>query len=127
MAITYKENVAISVELLLLSDKVVYSFLGGTDEEYFESRPNDLLKLEVINWSRKNGYDYYFLGGGKEEGDSLYQYKKDFFPKDRDQTFYTGRKILNDIIYNELVQNNPKAIESDSKDFFPLYRYRENE
>ena len=127
LAITFKDNLAISVELLLLFDKVVYSFLGGTDEAYFYARPNDLLKLEVINWARKNGYEYYFLGGGKVEGDSLYHYKKRFFPKARDYTFYTGRKILNEEIYNTLVQNNPNAAKSLSKEFFPLYRYRESE
>lgn len=62
LAVVYKENLAISVELLLLSDKVVYSFLGGTDNTYFYARPNDFLKFEVFNWSRKNGYEFYFLG-----------------------------------------------------------------
>ena len=127
LAVVYKENLAISGELLLLSDKVVYSFLGGTDETYFYARPNDLLKLEVINWSRKNGYEHYFLGGGKVERDNLYNYKKSFFPKDRDLIFYTGRKILNKEIYNNLAQNNPNASKSLAKEFFPLYRYRESE
>ncbi len=123
LAIIYKGNLAISVELLLLFDKVVYSFLGGTEAAYFNTRPNDLLKLEVINWARKNGYEYYFLGGGKVSGDSLYRYKKRFFPKDKDYIFYTGRKILNKHIYDSLVENNPNALKSPVKEFFPLYRY----
>ncbi|MDE3743528.1 GNAT family N-acetyltransferase [Maribacter polysaccharolyticus] len=129
LALVYKENLAISAELLLLSGKVVYSFLGGTDETYFYARPNDLLKLEVINWSRKSGYEYYFLGGGKEERDNLYNYKKRFFPKDRDLTFYTGRKILNKEIYNNLAQtqNTPNTQNPCAKEFFPLYRYLESE
>ena len=123
LVVVYGNSVAISAELLLLSNNVVYSFLGGTNEAYFYARPNDLLKLEVINWSRKNGYEYYFLGGGKVENDSLHHYKKSFFPKDREYTFYTGRKILNMEIYKKLVQNNPDSSKSLTNEFFPLYRY----
>ncbi len=125
LAIVYNENTAISAELLLLSEKVVYSFLGGTDEAFFNVRPNDLLKFEVINWSRESGYEFYFLGGGKVERDSLYHYKKKFFPKENDYTFYTGRKILNEEIYNRLVKNNPNASKSLTSAYFPLYRYKE--
>ena len=127
LAIVYKGKGAISVELLLLSDTVVYSFLGGTDEAYFYARANDLLKLEVMNWARKLGYEYYFLGGGKVELDNLYNFKKRFFPKDEDLTFYTGRKILNPAIYNKLVDHNPDASKSDPSAFFPLYRYKQYE
>lgn len=123
LAVVYKENIEISVELLLLTREVVFSFLGGTDEAYFHTRPNDLLKFEVIKWSRVNGYKYYFLGGGKVEDDSLYHYKKRFFPKDKDLTFYTGRKILNEDIYQTLVRNSPNALKVESNQFFPLYRF----
>ena len=125
LAFTFKGKKAVSVELLLLSDKVVYSFLGGSDEDYFYARPNDLLKLKVMNWARKKDFEYYFLGGGKVEKDSLYHYKKSFFPKDQDYTFYTGRKILNKEIYNALVQSNPVASKSATNEFFPLYRYKQ--
>jgi len=127
LAVVYKENIAISVELLLLTRDVVYSFLGGTDEAYFHTRPNDLLKFEVIKWSRVNGYKYYFLGGGKVENDSLYHYKKAFFPKDKDYTFYTGRKILNQDIYQTLVRNTPNVSKVRSNQFFPLYRFVDRE
>lgn len=126
VAIVYDQNKAVSVELLLLSEGVIYSFLGGTIKSHFNTRPNDLLKVEVMAWARKNGYDYYFLGGGREEKDSLYYYKKSFFPKDRDTMFYTGRKIINLEIYNNLVVNNPHATKTLSTTFFPLYRYNEN-
>lgn len=126
VAIVYDQNKAVSAELLLLSEGIMYSFLGGTNEAHFDSRPNDLLKVEVMAWARKNGYNYYFLGGGKKQNDSLYHYKKSFFPKDRDTMFYTGRKILNFEVYKNLVANNPHATKSLSSTFFPLYRYKEN-
>ena len=43
----------------------IYSFLGGTNESYFNMRPNELLKLKVLEWARENDYTFYVLGGGK--------------------------------------------------------------
>ena len=116
----------ISTELLLLSDDIAYSFMGGTDSEHFASRPNDLLKIETINWARSMGYKFYILGGGLSDGDSLYQYKKKFFPLDKEIVFYTGRKILDQNIYDsitEQVLGEQQHVNADlSTGFFPLYR-----
>ena len=122
IVIIYKDEIAISAELLLLSDTTVNSFLGGTDINYFNTRPNDFLKIEVLNWARKKGYSYYLLGGGRENNDSLYHYKKDFFPTDEDTTFYTGRKIIDQQSYNILVGTNPYCIGCTFGNYFPLYR-----
>ncbi|MBU2996729.1 GNAT family N-acetyltransferase [Cellulophaga baltica] len=117
LIIILKDNTPISVELILKSDDTLYSFLGGTDSNYFECRPNDFLKIEALNWARVNGFKYYVLGGGRKNGDNLYKYKKTFFHKDEDVIYYTGRKIVNPEVYNEL----SKGKTTDS-DFFPLYR-----
>jgi len=100
IALVYKDGKAISTELILIYQDTLYSFLGGTNADYFHTRPNDFLKIEVLNWGRKNNFDYYSLGGGRSDGDNLYKYKKTFFPKDEDVTFYTGRKIINLEILN---------------------------
>lgn len=120
--IVYKDEAPISSELLLLSDTTINSFLGGTDEKYFETRPNDFLKLEVLKWARERGFTYYFLGGGRENNDSLYHYKKDFFPLDEDTIFYTGRKIIDKEGYDILVSNNPYCAGCTFGNYFPLYR-----
>lgn len=129
LAIIYKDSNAISTELLLLSNNTMFSYLGGTNANYFDLRPNDFLKIETINWGRKQGFDYYLLGGGLENGDGLYQYKKKFFPNDPDVFFYTGRKIINKEVYSNLVNMMSKEkvvdniYEADNvNSFFPKYR-----
>jgi len=127
IAVIYKDEIPISSEFILLSNNTVYSFLGGTDANYFNSRPNDFLKLEVLKWGRKQGKQYYSLGGGREDNDGLYKYKKSFFPKDPDVVYYTGRKIVNKKVYKELllkknvndIQVITKTIEAN---YFPFYR-----
>ena len=133
----YKDNLPISTEFILLSSETVFSYLGGTNSEYFNTRPNDFLKVNMMNWARKLDFKYYVLGGGRANEDSLYDYKKFFFPKDEDVIFYTGRKVLNQKIYQELVVkaknlNGRKEIKEDKlknknstvkvDTFFPTYR-----
>ena len=90
-------------------------------------RPNDFLKIEVMKWAITNGKKYYVLGGGRGNNDSLYQYKKTFFPKDEDAMFYTGRKIINHDIYNSLVRkievdyDDVLSSVKDSSTYFPIY------
>lgn len=125
IVIIKKEKLPISTELLLLSEDKVYSFLGGTDAAYFSTRPNDFLKIETLKWARKKGYKYYFLGGGRIDGDDLYKYKKAFFPLDIDTIFYTGRKILNEKVYEILNAKNPYCIGCTFFNYFPLYRCKQ--
>lgn len=129
LAMVYKDDKAISTELLLLSGDTMFSFLGGTDAEFFAMRPNDFLKIKTLNWARDKGFSYYVVGGGLSDGDGLYQYKKKFFPEDPDLNFYTGRKILNPEIYWELTskaQQKPISEMDQEADitegFFPRYR-----
>lgn len=124
----YLQSKVISSELVLVSNNAIYSFLGGTDENYFDKRPNDLLKFELINWARRNNKDFYILGGGYGYEDGIFKYKKSFFPNDV-VTFYTGRKIVNIEKYLEFAKLNndyriskllnPLSIEDDS--FFPIF------
>jgi hypothetical protein len=133
IAFVCKDNTAISVELILISGDTLYSFLGGTIAEYFNLRPNDFLKIEVMKWARNNGYKYYLLGGGRKDNDSLYKYKKSFFPNDKDIIYYTGRKIIDKKIYEKLdkllnchVITEDIGLEEIKKEveisFFPAYR-----
>ncbi|WP_171017393.1 GNAT family N-acetyltransferase [Maribacter sp. ACAM166] len=128
IAMVYLNDIPISTEFLLLSNDTIYSYLGGTNSEFFKTRPNDFLKVEVLHWARSNGFKYYVLGGGRVDNDPLYTYKKSFSPKDKDLIFYTGRKILNQKIYNNLVSKrmeeieNFKELNTTANTFFPGYR-----
>lgn len=124
----YSEEIPISSELLLVSNATIFSFLGGTDDKYFDKRPNDFLKVEALNWARIAGKKYYVLGGGYGFEDGIFKYKKAFFPNNV-VPYYTGRKILNQEVYNELVQkvsqlrqdSGLQGLELSDSSFFPLY------
>lgn len=98
----YKEDVPISVELVLYSNYIAYSFLGGTLENYFEYRPNDYLKHILIDDLKQRGIKYYCLGGGIELDDGIYKYKKNFAKKGI-YDFYIGKLIYNQEIYDLVV------------------------
>lgn len=123
----YKDNTPISTELMLLGNDTVYSFLGGTDENYFSSRPNDFLKIKAMEWGYSLGKQFYILGGGRKNRDNLFNYKKTYFPKDTDVIFYTGRKIISEEKYHILnsfcKEHHTKAYQNNLEhNFFPSYR-----
>lgn len=127
IAFAYYEDIPISAELIINYRKKIFAFLGGTNAEYFSHRPNDFLRVKIIDWSINNGFNFYILGGGMKDGDGLYKSKKALFPKDDDYMFYTGRKIIDQDIYTMLSIKKDKMYaelsEKDLKDcFFPYYR-----
>jgi hypothetical protein len=127
----YHENQIISSETVLISKDSIFSFLGGTDNNYFDKRPNDFLKFEMINWAREKDMKYYVLGGGYGYEDGIFKYKKSFFPDDI-VNYNTGRKIVNSEVYKELFDINNslraakglEALSVDDTSFFPLYNKR---
>lgn len=81
-ALAVLDGVVVSAELVLHSDRHAYSFLGGTDERAFASRPNELLKLAIVRWCRERGLRDLVLGGGASPGDGIERYKRAFAPRD---------------------------------------------
>lgn len=125
--VVYYQEIPISVELIINYKDTIFAFLGGTNAEYFSYRPNDFLRVKVIEWAISNGKKYYVLGGGMKDGDGLYKNKKSLFPKDEDATFYTGRKVIDEKVYNELcLASCDTYAKLDKEDlnnyFFPYYR-----
>lgn len=117
--LTFLNDAPISSEMVLLSSDSMFSFLGGTLSEYFDLRPNEILKHHLNLWGYKNGYKYFILGGGLGKDDGIFKYKQSFFPNDA-LPFYTGRKILNKEIYSVLCVNSGQ--DAYSEEFFPMYR-----
>lgn len=113
------EGKIISTELVIYGSQNVYSYLGGTDKEYFDKRPNDFLKYEIIKWAKEKGLKNYVLGGGYGEDDGIFQYKLALAPRGQEE-FYTGKKIFDQAAYDELVSLRGKT--ESNKSFFPLYR-----
>ncbi|MFH4969073.1 GNAT family N-acetyltransferase [Gaetbulibacter sp. M240] len=128
IALVYKDNIPISTELIINNNNTIYAYLGGTDSNYYKYRPNDFLRVEVIKWAIKNKLTSYVLGGGLKDGDSLYKSKKSFFPKDDEVIYYTGRKIVDQKVYEVLCENEVGTYSDIHKDdmrnyYFPLYRF----
>ncbi|MDD3138964.1 MAG: GNAT family N-acetyltransferase [Lachnospiraceae bacterium] len=116
------EDKVISTELVIYGAENCYSYLGGTDREYFDLRPNDFLKYEIIKWAKEKGLKNFVLGGGYGADDGIFQYKTCLAPHGI-VDFYIGRKVFDLNNYNMLVElrskENPSCIETK---YFPKYR-----
>jgi hypothetical protein len=120
----YREGRIVSTELVLVGAEVTYSFLGGTDAESFDLRPNDLLKHEIIRWSREQGKRYFVLGGGYTPDDGIFRYKKSFAPNDGTRPFFVGRRTYDEAASQALVERRKQAQPGwePAEGFFPAYR-----
>ena len=124
---TLMNRKVVSSELVLVGAKHIYSFLGGTDAEAFEFRPNDLLKHEIINWGRENGKEAFVLGGGFGGNDGIFRYKLSFAPSGA-RDFQIGKRILDEQKYKELCEmrecyewrTNTEWVAGEN--YFPEYR-----
>lgn len=123
----FYEGKVVSTELLLLSDDTAYSFLGGTQDDAFGYRPNDLLKYEIMRWLARRGIENYVLGGGATPGDGIEKYKRGFAPHGV-VDFVTGQRVLLPDAYGSLVEEQRAQFSRDGivwpaqSPYFPAYR-----
>lgn len=118
------EGKIISTELVIYGSENAYSYLGGTNREYFGLRPNDFLKFEIIKWAKEKGLKNFVLGGGYGSDDGILQYKTCFAPHGV-KAFYIGRKVLDSEVYDRLcLLRGVKSNSMNLKEvrFFPEYR-----
>jgi lipid II:glycine glycyltransferase (peptidoglycan interpeptide bridge formation enzyme) len=122
IAVAYHNNNPVASELILCSNSEIYSFIGGTKSEYFDKRPNDLLKHKIILWANKMGFQNFILGGGYGSDDGIFKYKRSFFPNGV-VTYFTGRKVINKEIYKSLIMSKLGTDNSidPMADYFPQY------
>jgi hypothetical protein len=117
----------VSTELVLVSADRIYSFLGGTDAAWFHVRPNDLLKVEIMNWARIAGKKEFVLGGGYTPGDGIYRYKLSFAPNGS-VPFTIGSRVLNINAYEQMIhaRRTFAAMQGvqwqPNPEYFPVYR-----
>jgi predicted N-acyltransferase len=122
-----KQGRIVSSELVLVSERHLYSFLGGTLSEAFACRPNDLIKHSIIKWGLELGKSTFVLGGGYGSPDGIFRFKRSFAP-DGEREFYIGKSIWNEQLYASITDMR-RTYEAQSgrtwmpkKDFFPAYR-----
>ena len=94
----------ISTELVLISTRNIYSFLGGTLPEGFKVAANDLLKHAIIEWGHQHGKENFVLGGGFRPGDGIFLYKKAFAPEGI-RPFTAGKLIWDPGVFQQLVDS----------------------
>jgi hypothetical protein len=117
----------ISTELVLVSAKHMYSFLGGSLPEGLDLRPNDLLKHAVIEWGIERGKTAYVLGGGFHEDDGIYRYKRSFAPGGQ-LPFNVGQRVFDPDACEQLLSQrrdweHRRGNEwSPQEKYFPPYR-----
>lgn len=113
------EGKIVSTELVIYGAENCYSYLGGTDREHFDVRPNDYLKYEIIKWAKEKGLKNFVLGGGYGADDGIFQYKLALAPHG-EREFYIGRKVFDMESYEKLVAL--RSEDSLNEKFFPKYR-----
>jgi len=111
----------ISTELLIYNETYIHSFLGGTLEQFYQYRPNNILKHEVIKWAKKRRIKYFLLGGGYREGDGIFRYKRSFATEGV-LDFYVGKKVHNPEAVKMLEDFMQGREPGESKGYFPPYR-----
>jgi CelD/BcsL family acetyltransferase involved in cellulose biosynthesis len=113
----------VSVEIVLESDRRLYSFLGGTLAEAFPMSPNDLLKHEIVRYGAGSGRSGFVLGGGYRGGDGIFRYKRSFDPGGV-HPFHVAKIIGDRRRYADMVAAHGKVPLPDQQEtpFFPAYR-----
>ena len=122
-----KGSELLASELVLVSTRFVYSFLGGSNYSHSELRPNDLLKHSAVEWSHNTGRKAFVLGGGSDPRDGILRYKLSFSPNGA-IPFCTSAWCLDDEAVGQLVAKRAEAERKKGRkwtptgSFFPPYR-----
>ena len=109
----------VASELVLVSERHLYSFLGGTLPEGLPLGANDLLKHAVIEWGREQGKAAFVLGGGFRPGDGIFRYKRAFAP-DGVVPFRVGRLVFDPEACSRLVERRREWEASLGHEWRPL-------
>jgi len=115
----------VSAEMVLTSATAVYSILGGTREEFFELRPNNLLKHRIVLWARDAGYESFLLGGGPGGEDGIFDYKKSF-ASEGILDFHLACRVHDESLYGTLVERcmeHPRTAVPGAERYFLRWRY----
>ncbi|MBQ4516636.1 MAG: GNAT family N-acetyltransferase [Clostridia bacterium] len=114
------EGKIIATSIMLAANGYMNYHLSGSIKEYAHLAPSNLLLYHAALWGCANGCKTLYLGGGVGSGeDSLFKFKKSFYRLDDLPQFHIGKKIMNQEVYDELVNMRKELPESG---FFPKYR-----
>lgn len=121
------EGKIIAMAIILFQGKKMHYHLSASDVNYKHLAPTNLLLYEAACFGCENGYEMFHLGGGLGSmEDSLYKYKCSFY-KVGGNPFYVGKKIFNQLVYDQLVDIRNKSVKANEEEmkintYFPYYR-----
>ncbi|MGM9475686.1 GNAT family N-acetyltransferase [Pedobacter sp. GSP4] len=122
LILVYLDNELACGSIIMCTNGIIQGHLIASNASHLKNSPAKFLIDEVSILGRKWGMKYYHLGGGlgfKE--DSLLEWKLGFSNLALD--YYSWRYIANEPVYNQLVEKSGFD-NSDTPDFFPLYRMK---
>ena len=96
-------NQPISGALFLFNERFMHYHLAGSDQNYRNLAPSNLILYEASRWACARGIGKLHLGGGLSGGDSLFAFKKQFNKYGR-LPFYVGRTVFNRAGYDYLLK-----------------------
>ena len=120
------QSSVVSSELVLLSPRSIYSFLGGTLPEGLQTRSHQHLRHAINMWGKEHGKERVVLGGGYADKDSLFRYKRKFSVNEI--PFSVGSRIFDHDRYQSLAGIRREWETAHGNEwcpqvgFFPLYR-----
>ena len=114
------DNKIIAASLMIFANKKLNYHLSGSVKEFQHLAPTNLLLFKTAEWGFDRGFQTFHLGGGLGSSeDGLFRFKRAFYKKELCR-FYVGKKVYNQVVYDELVKIRGCSIEKPS--FFPEYR-----
>lgn len=110
----------IGAGLNFIYGKLAHTHLSGTLAEFNHLSAASVLNYALALWGIEHDVALIHGGGGRSNSpdDSLYLFKKQF-GRQTVFKFYTGRKIWNKAVYNELCD---RLVARGKSEFFPAYR-----
>jgi len=113
------EGVKVAASMFIITNDVMQYYLSGSDYAYRNLSASKAIIAKAHELAGELGIRQLILGGGVgSERDSLFKFKAGF--SDNFKSFYVTKKILNQLVYNDLCI--AKGVSQDSTGFFPSYR-----
>lgn len=112
----------VASRLTLYGSEYSFGFLGASLKDFFYTRATPVVDYHILKYLKNNGCQYFSFGGGYNNNDGIYQYKKKF-NKGEDKQYFLGKKIHQKDIYDQLVMMHySKSPFNLNSNFFPHYR-----
>jgi lipid II:glycine glycyltransferase (peptidoglycan interpeptide bridge formation enzyme) len=117
------DNKPIGGAVFLFNENTMHYHLAGMHREYRNLAAGNLLLFEAAIWAGNHGITRMHLGGGLNENDSLFKFKKQF-SKNGLLPFYVGRTIFIRSAYDRLLQIRKQLDPDFNADNHYMIQYR---